>query len=131
MPDETVIIRIKGKDLLAALENGVSALPKMDGCFPCLSGVRMKFDSSKPPGKRVIEVEVNGEPIHSMKLYNVATKEYLYKGKDGFKSFANAEMVADGEENPTLDTLIVNFLQLMMKKNMKWFCPLKHRVEKG
>ncbi|CAI2363335.1 unnamed protein product [Moneuplotes crassus] len=131
MQDDTVIIRIKGEDLLEAFENSVSALPKMDGCFPCISGAKIKFDSSKPAFERILEASINGQPIQDNELYTMATKEYLYDGKDGFKSLVNAEMIADGEDCPTLDTLFINFFQLMTKRNSKWFSTKKKRVERG
>ena len=85
--DETVIIRVPGEKLLNALENGVSEVPKLEGRFPCVSGVRIKYDPEKPKMSRIIDCRVNGEPIHMKKLYSVATKEFLFKGKDGFDAF--------------------------------------------
>lgn len=64
MQDEVIIIRVSGENLLEALENSVSCLPKFDGRFPCLSGARFTFDSRKPSMKRVIDVTINGEPLH-------------------------------------------------------------------
>eukprot|EP00343_Euplotes_focardii_P012217 CAMPEP_0205834460 /NCGR_PEP_ID=MMETSP0206-20130828/50775_1 /ASSEMBLY_ACC=CAM_ASM_000279 /TAXON_ID=36767 /ORGANISM="Euplotes focardii, Strain TN1" /LENGTH=396 /DNA_ID=CAMNT_0053141477 /DNA_START=173 /DNA_END=1364 /DNA_ORIENTATION=- len=85
--DETVILRVPGAKLLEALENGVSEVPKLEGRFPCLSGVRIKYDPEKPQMSRIIDCKINGEPIHMKKLYKVATKEFLAKGKDGYDVF--------------------------------------------
>lgn len=46
-------IFVAGQDLLAALENSVSAYPKLEGRFPQVAGVCFAFDPSKPPGSRV------------------------------------------------------------------------------
>ena len=76
--DETVVIRVPGSSLLQALENGVSEVPKLEGRFPCISGVRIKYDPEKPAMSRITDCIVNGEPLHMKKLYSVATKEFLF-----------------------------------------------------
>lgn len=38
MMDETVVLRVTGQQLLAALENGVSMWPKQEGRFPQVRG---------------------------------------------------------------------------------------------
>jgi len=50
MLDDLVTIELTGAELLSALENGVSQYPKLEGRFPCVSGVRFAFDPSKDPG---------------------------------------------------------------------------------
>jgi 5'-nucleotidase len=39
--------------VLKLLENGVSKVPALEGRFPCVSGLRFKFDPSKPAGHRI------------------------------------------------------------------------------
>ena len=50
MLDDLMTIELTGAELLAALENGVSQYPKLEGRFPCVSGVRFAYDPSKPGG---------------------------------------------------------------------------------
>ena len=50
MLDDMMTIELTGAELLAALENGVSQYPKLEGRFPCVSGVRFAFDPAKPGG---------------------------------------------------------------------------------
>ena len=40
--------------VIAALENGVSQYPKLDGRFPCVSGLRFSFDPSASPGSQLL-----------------------------------------------------------------------------
>ena len=87
----------------------------------------MKSDSSRPSGSRVTEVEMNKEPIHSMKLYTVATRTIFIR-KNGLKYFVNTEMVDDGEKSFPCH-LSSNF-SAFNNKNMKLFCPLKNKVGK-
>ena len=65
MADETVVIRVSGAQLLAALENGVSSYPKLEGRWPCVSGLRFAFDPSRPAGARVVpgSVRITSEAL--------------------------------------------------------------------
>lgn len=54
--DPCVVLKISGKTVLAALENGVSKYPAHDGRFPQISGFRFCFDPNLPPYQRVTEV---------------------------------------------------------------------------
>ncbi|EKX34505.1 hypothetical protein GUITHDRAFT_61689, partial [Guillardia theta CCMP2712] len=54
MLDELCVIQLTGAQLLEALENGVCMYPKLEGRFPCVSGVRFEFDPDMPAGRRII-----------------------------------------------------------------------------
>lgn len=60
-----VLLRIRGGDLLEALENGVSQHPRLEGRFPQVSGIAFAFDPSAPPMRRVqhSSVTVAGRPL--------------------------------------------------------------------
>jgi hypothetical protein len=42
-----------------------------------VSGMRYKFNSSKPSGQRVVSIEVNGQPLDDGKMYSIVTNEYV------------------------------------------------------
>jgi len=75
--DVTVVVRVSGKNLRLALENGVSQYPKHEGRFPQVSGIRFLFDPSKPAGSRIVEVQVGDKPLDDAKEYKLATKPYM------------------------------------------------------
>ncbi|MCO5566137.1 hypothetical protein L7F22_019813 [Adiantum nelumboides] len=57
--EDAVIVRnLKGKDILEALENGLGAYPSQEGRFPQVAGISVDWDSSRPPGQRVVEVRL-------------------------------------------------------------------------
>lgn len=57
--EDAVIVRnLKGKDILEALENGLGAYPSQEGRFPQVAGISVEWDSSRPPGQRVVEVRL-------------------------------------------------------------------------
>jgi 5'-nucleotidase/UDP-sugar diphosphatase len=49
---------LKGSDVVAALENGVSQIEEGAGRFPQVAGIRYTFDKSAEPGSRIVSVEV-------------------------------------------------------------------------
>jgi len=69
-----------GADVVAALENGVSGFPKLEGRFPQLAGCRFVFDPSKPPGQRVEPalVQVQDEDIDLNKVQGLSYTGILY-----------------------------------------------------
>ena len=91
--NRVVKIKVTGKTLLAALENGVSrsAEESEPGRFPQVSGLRFSFDATRPAGKRidVKDVTINGQPLVMEKTYTLATATFLANGGDDYKMFAN------------------------------------------
>ncbi len=84
--------QLKGEDIRAALENGVSQIDDGAGRFMQVSGMKYSFDRSKPAGNRIVSVEVKeGDafvPLDPAKTYIVAANNYVRTGGDGFKVFA-------------------------------------------
>jgi len=61
-----------------------------------VSGVRVKLDSAKPEGKKLISARLgDGTPIRDKDLYTVSTNDYLLMGGDGFTEFADGMDVED------------------------------------
>ena len=84
-------LKLKGHDIRAALEHGVSQVKEGAGRFPQVSGLRFVWDPDKPIGRRVVWVEVrDGKrwvPMKDEAVYKVATIDYLRRGGDGYKVF--------------------------------------------
>ena len=105
--------RLKGSDVIAALENGVSEVEEVAGRFPQVAGLKYVFDISKPVGERIVEVRVEGSdgfaPIDADTLYGVVSNDYVRKGGDGYEVFASgAEDVYD--YGPSLDQVVAAYL---------------------
>ncbi|MCM2400835.1 5'-nucleotidase C-terminal domain-containing protein [Rhizobium sp. S153] len=105
--------RLKGSDIVAALENGLSQIQDGAGRFPQVSGLKYSFDKSKEPGKRLVSVEVKeGDafvPLDPEKLYGVATNNYMRAGGDGYKIFATAGQNAY-DFGPGLETVVADYI---------------------
>lgn len=81
---------------MAALENGVSGYPKLEGRFPQVSGISFAFDPKQPPMQRVDPrfVRIGDEYLQMDSTYRLATKAYLYQGCDGYDMLKSAKLLA-------------------------------------
>lgn len=95
MHDPLIVLEVSGQVILDALENAVSAYPKLEGRFPQVSGVSFVFDATKPPYSRVISelVQVADEWLDVKQNYSLCVKSYMYSGCDGFTMFKNAKVL--------------------------------------
>jgi 5'-nucleotidase len=83
--------QLKGEDVVAALESGLSQIEEGKGRFPQVAGMKYSFDPSKPPGARVVSVEVaegtGFVPLDKAKTYGVVANNYTRAGGDGYDVF--------------------------------------------
>jgi len=81
--------RMKGSDIVACLENGVSQVEQNGGRFAQVAGLRYTWERARPPGSRIVSVEVRGTngqfaPIDPNATYTVATNNFVRQGGDGY-----------------------------------------------
>ncbi|KAJ2617140.1 hypothetical protein H4S08_000464 [Coemansia sp. RSA 1365] len=95
--DPVVVVEMTGKQILCALENGVSKWPEHDGRFPQVSGIRFEFDPRKAPGDRVTSVVVTAAA-------KAASKKRTFE-KSTEDLYLDAEVMSDygDEEDELLD----------------------------
>ena len=132
--DPVVVIRLKGKAILAALENGVSLVPALEGRHPQLSNIQFKYNPALPTGSRVMWVKIHNEDLDLDRDYSMATRGYMTRGKDGYSSL---RVVSDGgvaeevvsEENGILLSMILRQYFMSLKILGKWarWSPGLHR----
>lgn len=91
--NSVVTREVTGAQLYEILEHSVAVIPGADGRFGQISGFRFTFDSSQPPGARIVSVELeDGTPIlPDQSLYSFATNDFVNAGGDGYS------MLADGQ----------------------------------
>ncbi|XHG01850.1 hypothetical protein AWENTII_005222 [Aspergillus wentii] len=123
--DPVVLLRIRGKALLDALENGVSQLPAMEGRFAQVSNISYGFKLSAPSGSRITWAKVGGKPIDLDRRYVLATRGYASRGKDGFSSLlvqsAGGEVEEIiSEENGVLISTIIRQYFLSLRVVGRW-----------
>jgi 5'-nucleotidase len=111
----TSTLKLSGKDLQAALENGVSQVETGGGRFPQVSGLRFTADLSKPAGSRILSVEVldekgNSQPLDPAAIYTVATNDYMRSGGDGYTMLKDNATDAYDFGRP-LDEVLADYIQ--------------------
>lgn len=79
--------KVKGSDIKAALELGLSAYPESLGGFPHVGGMTVSFDPSQPKGSRVTSIHVKGYPIDLGASYLLATNDFMAAGGDQYTMF--------------------------------------------
>ncbi|KAK3117242.1 hypothetical protein LTR53_001577 [Teratosphaeriaceae sp. CCFEE 6253] len=89
--DPCVVVGLKGRAVVEALENAVSKYPALEGRFPQVSGITFAFDPALPPMKRCSEVTVAGSQVELEREYNLATRDYMVRGEVGFHSLTLEE----------------------------------------
>lgn len=101
--DPIVVLKVTGEAIRAALENSVSLYPALEGRFPQVSNIRFAFDPKRPAGDRVTEVDIAGEGYLADKLYVLATRGYMGRGK-GKKVAISPRWPRDAVANPPFQT---------------------------
>ncbi|WP_118135741.1 bifunctional UDP-sugar hydrolase/5'-nucleotidase [Oceanicella sp. SM1341] len=106
--------QLKGADVVAALENGVSQVEEMAGRFPQVAGLKYTWSRGAPAGSRIKSVMVaDGEgwaPIDPEATYSVVSNNYMRSGGDGYKVFAEDGMNAY-DYGPGLEEVVANYIE--------------------
>ncbi|SIQ39449.1 5'-nucleotidase [Rhizobium sp. RU20A] len=106
--------QLKGSDVVAALENGLSKIEEAAGRFPQVSGLKYTFDPSRPAGSRIVSVEVKeGRAFVALdpeKTYGVVSNNYMRAGGDGYKVFATNGLNAY-DFGPSLEDTVAAYLE--------------------
>lgn len=106
--------KLKGADIVAALENGFSQVEDGGGRFPQIAGLKVTWSPAKPAGERVIAVEVAKDgafaPIDPEAVYGVVSNNFMRSGGDGYKVFATNGMNAY-DFGPGLENIVADFIK--------------------
>lgn len=125
-------IEITGKTLRDALEHGVAKSGGEEnepGRFPQVSGMSFVFDSTKPPGARIMEVKVGGKPLDENKTYTLAASDFLVtRGGDGYVMFKDAKILIKPENAPKDSELLENAIRNAPNKTIQ--PKIEHRIVK-
>jgi hypothetical protein len=97
---------ITGAELVHGMEVGLSQLEVGDDFFLQYSGVRFKYDPTKPVGERVIlnSIRINGKKLNPAKIYSatVNTGVIMLLGQIGV-NVSNIQLLPDFEYNVVKD----------------------------
>lgn len=107
--------QLKGADIIASLENGVSETAEVKGRFAQVAGLRYAWDESVEPLQgRVKQVQVMQDgkwvDIDPDATYGVVSNDFMRKGGDGYKLFASNGMNAY-DFGPGLEQVVADYIQ--------------------
>jgi 5'-nucleotidase len=122
-----VQLDMKGSEIVAALENGVSRVNTSNpadsaGRFPQVSGIRFAWDASKPTGQRITGVEVGNattgyKPIDLNATYRVVTNDFMASGGDGYEAFTKGANRGGGDV--PIDQALLDYIKARGTLNAK------------
>jgi 5'-nucleotidase / UDP-sugar diphosphatase len=98
-------VKLKGDDLMAALQNGVSRVGEATGTGRFLhpAGLRYVYNPTRAAGLRVLSVEVwtrgGWVKLTGTDTYSIATMSFLRQGGDGYAMMADASKAIDPYDN--------------------------------
>jgi 2',3'-cyclic-nucleotide 2'-phosphodiesterase (5'-nucleotidase family) len=69
------------------------------------------YDPTRPPGSRIVEVEVGGDPLDTGRTYRVATNDYVYRGGDGYEALTRGEPVIDASGGALLANMVMEYIE--------------------
>jgi len=99
-----VTLSVNGAELKTMLENGISAMPAVNGRFPQVSGLCFTYDISAPAGSRVtgavrqaVDGTCTGAPVDltAATSYTIAINDFMVSGGDGYPNFASRATTRD------------------------------------
>jgi 5'-nucleotidase len=99
------VMGLRGADVVAALENGLSQGAATAGRFPQVAGIRFAWDPAAPPGSRVRDVRVGAAPLDPGRVYRVVTNDFMRRGGDGYAVFRDRALDAY-DTGPVLDEVV-------------------------
>ncbi len=108
--NKTIVMELKGRDIVAALENGLSQIEEGAGRFPHVSGINVVYDPGKPAGERVVEVEYAGMALDLDATYTLATNNYVGSGGDGFDVFVDKKRLIDAYAGTLMATQVIEYI---------------------
>ena len=95
-----VVLTVPGRVARAALEHAIEP----DGVSAHISGARVRYDRSRPGGRRLLEATLdNGRPIRDDATYRVAVNDFMAGGGSGYAMFVPFARRAVGVD---LDVLV-------------------------
>ncbi len=81
--NQLIALDLTGSQILQILEHSIAG----GSARMQVAGMSFQFNSSKPPGQRITEATIGGEPLEQERVYRVVTIDYLAGGGDGQETF--------------------------------------------
>jgi len=112
-----VTLQVNGAELKTMLENGVSAMPAVNGKFAQVSGLCFTYDIQQSPGSRVVSaVRQAGDgsctgatiDLTAASTYKIAENDFMAAGGDGYPVFTSRATSQGILDQVTADYIAAN-----------------------
>jgi 5'-nucleotidase / UDP-sugar diphosphatase len=70
-----------------------------------VSGLRAVYDTRRPEGKRLVDLQIGGHPVEDQKTYRVAVTSFIAEGGDEYYTFMKLPVL---EKGPLLSDLVMD-----------------------
>ena len=112
------VVRLRGSDILAALEHGLGSKEIGRVRF---AGLTVTADLTAPEGGRLISAQLaDGSMLNPERYYSVAVNDFLLSGGDGYTSVKGAEIIREsGKDLDVLSTALKKAGQINFDYNNK------------
>lgn len=104
--NSVVLVSLSGAEIKMILEN---ALELGRSAFPQVSGLSITYDSSKPVGARIVQINVDGAPLENDISYNIVTADVNAGGLD-WPSMAEAIAVEHNSNGRHLADIVLLYI---------------------
>ena len=108
--NKTVVLQLTGRDVLAALENGLSKIEEGAGRFPHVAGLSVRYDPTRPAGERVLEVSRGGVALDPDATLTLATNDYMGNGGDGYDVFEDKVRLVDAYAGTLMANQVIEYI---------------------
>jgi 2',3'-cyclic-nucleotide 2'-phosphodiesterase (5'-nucleotidase family) len=102
-----VALEVTGTMLREALEQGLARWERQGGGFLQVSGLALSVDPARPPGQRLVDLRVGGEPLAPDRRYTAAAVDYVARGGDGITALQGARPLVDAGHGPLLAEVVM------------------------
>jgi 2',3'-cyclic-nucleotide 2'-phosphodiesterase (5'-nucleotidase family) len=110
-------LTVSGAELKTMLENGVSAMPAVNGRFPQVSGLCFTYDIALPAGSRVTSAVFAGAAgactttaidLTAATSYKIAENDFMSAGGDGYPNFSSRATTQEVMDEVVADYVAAN-----------------------
>ncbi len=109
--NKTTLLRLRGANIIAALEHGIDCGLRGDGCYIHVSNLTIEFDGAKPIGNRIIRVLIDGKRLDPEAHYRVAVSDFMADGNDGFDALEDAQRLYDVGTNRLIWNIVAEHVE--------------------
>ena len=108
--NKTVVLEMTGRDIVAALENGLSKIEDGAGRFPHVAGISVRYDPGRPAGERVLEVTRDGTALDLDATLTLATNDYMAGGGDGYDVLEDQVRLVDAYAGTLMASQVIDYI---------------------